>query len=162
MLTLFSTLISILAGGLPKILDMFQDHGDKKHEIAMAQLQMQQQLELAAKGFASQERIEDIHTEQLQIQTASDDRKALYQHDIDTGKGASQWVINARAMVRPAVAYGLLSLLIFVDIAGFLYAWQHGVDFTVMLDGLWDQDTQLIWASVIGFYFGNQAFAAKK
>ena len=162
MLTLISTALSFLMGGLPKLLDFFQDKGDKKHELAMAAMQMERELKLMEAGYAAQARVEEIRTEQVQMETQAQERQAMYAHDIEIGKGASQWVINARAMVRPAVAYGLLSLLIFVDIAGFLYAWQHGVDFTVMLDGLWDQDTQLIWASVIGFYFGNQAFAAKK
>ena len=47
MLTLLSTLVSFLSGGLPRILDFFQDKQDKKHELALAQLQMQQQMESA-------------------------------------------------------------------------------------------------------------------
>mgnify|MGYP000432136452 CR=1 FL=1 len=35
MLTLFSTLVSFLAGGLPKLLDFFQDRADKMHELAL-------------------------------------------------------------------------------------------------------------------------------
>lgn len=158
MMTLISTLISFLSGGLPRLLDFFQDKSDKKHELALAQLQMEQQMKLQAAGFASQERIEAIHTEQLQIQTAADERKALYAHDIEIGKGASKWVIDMRASVRPVITLGLFMLLVFVDIAGFAYAWYHSVDFKVMLDGLWDDDTQQIWASVIAFWFGTQAF----
>ena len=158
MLTLLSTLVSFLSGGLPRILDFFQDKQDKKHELALAQLQMQQQLELQKQGFQAQHAIEEIHTEQLQIQTAAQERVALYQHDIEIGKGASQWVINMRAAVRPTITLGLFFLLVFVDVAGFFYAWQHGVDFKVMLDQLWDDDTQQIWASVIAFWFGTQAF----
>lgn len=154
-------LISFLSGGLPRILDFFQDRQDKKHELAMAQLQLDQQLKLQAAGFASQERIEEIHTEQLQIATAGQERVALYQHDIEIGKGASQWVINMRASVRPVITLGLFLLLVGVDIAGFCYAWQHEVDFVTMLNHLWDDDTQTIWASVIAFWFGTQAFSKK-
>ena len=39
MMTLITTLISFLSGGLPKLLDFFQDKQDKKHELALAQLQ---------------------------------------------------------------------------------------------------------------------------
>jgi hypothetical protein len=158
MMTLFTTLISFLAGGLPRLLDFFQDRQDKKHELTLAQLQMQQQLELQKAGFASQERVEEIRTEQLQIQTAGQERVALYQHDIEISKGASTWVINARAMVRPAITYGLFLLLVFIDVGGFWYAYQHGVDFKETLDLLWDDDTQTIWASVIAFWFGSQTF----
>jgi len=30
-----------------------------------------------------------------------------------------------------------------------------------MIDEVWDSDTQLIWASVIAFWFGTQAFGKK-
>ena len=43
MITLFSTLISFLTGGLPKLLDFFQDRQDKKHELQLAQMQLDQQ-----------------------------------------------------------------------------------------------------------------------
>ena len=158
MLTILSTLVSFLSGGLPRILDFFQDKQDKKHELALAQLQMEQQMKLQAAGFASQERIEEIHTHQLEIQTAGQERVALYQHDIEIGKGASQWITDLRASVRPIITLGLFLLLVFVDIAGFAYAWHHDVDFKLMLDQLWDDDTQQIWASVIAFWFGTQAF----
>ena len=168
MLTLFSTVISFLSGGLPSILNFFQDRSDKKHEIELAQLQIQRELELKKAGLEIEERIAHIQTEQVQIQaevtnaqTAVQERQALYAHDIAIGQGASQWVINARAIVRPAITFGLFALLVFVDIFGFYYAWKTGVEFTVAMDQLWDDDTQTIWASIVSFWFGTQAFSKK-
>jgi hypothetical protein len=161
MMTLLTTLISFLSGGLPKLLDFFQDKQDKKHELSMAQLQMEQQMRLQAAGFQSQEHIEEIHTEQISIQTQSAERQALYSHDIEIGKGASQWVIDARAMVRPTITYGLFFLLVGVDIAGVWYAWTMNASFHDMMQLVWDDDTQTIWASVISFWFGTQAFSKK-
>jgi hypothetical protein len=168
MLTLLSTLISFLMGGLPKLLDFFQDRADKKHELALARMQTERELELRKVGFEARAKVEEIRTDQIQIgadvqmaQTALAERQALYAHDIAIGQGASQWVVNMRASVRPAITYGLFLLLVFVDVAGFIYAWKQGTEFTVMLEQLWDDDTQLIWASVIAFWFGSQAFAKK-
>ncbi len=158
MMTLLSTLLSFLSGGVPKILDYFQDRADKKHELALAQMQLEQQLKLQAAGYASQERVEAIHTEQLQIQTAADERQALYAHDIEIGKGASRWVINMRAMVRPSITFGMFGLLVFVDIFGFYYAIHTGVAFNDAMNILWDDETQLIWSSIVAFHFGTQAF----
>ena len=165
MLTLFSTVISFLSGGLPSILSFFQDRADKKHELALAQLQTQRELELKKAGLEIEERIAHIQTEQVQIQadvsmaqTAVQERQALYAHDIAIGQGASQWVVNARAIVRPAITFGLFALLVFVDIFGFYYAWKTGVEFTVAMDQLWDDETQIIWSSVVAFWFGTQAF----
>lgn len=161
MLTLFTTLISFLSGGLPKLLDFFQDKQDKKHELALAQIQVQMQLEAQKAGFQAQERVEEIHTEQIQIQTQATERQALYAHDIEIGKGAAQWVINARAMVRPTITYGLFFLLVAVDIAGVWYAWTMDVPFPDMMKLIWGDDTQIIWASVVSFWFGTQAFSKK-
>ena len=161
MLTLFSTLISFLAGGLPKLLGFFQDRADKSHEMAMARLQTERELELRKAGFEAQQRVEEIRVEGQMIEAASAERSALYAHDIAIGQGASQWMVNLRAGVRPLITYGLFLLLVFVDVAGFVYAWQHGVDFQIMLDNIWDDETQIIWASVISFWFGSQAFSKK-
>jgi len=161
MMTLFSTLISFFSGGLPKLLDFFQDKSDKKHELALAQLQLDQQLKLQAAGFVSQEHVEEIKTHQIEIQTAGAERQALYAHDIAIGQGASQWVINMRAIVRPAITFGMFGLLVFVDVFGFYYAIHTGIDFKDAMDYLWDDETQIIWSSVVAFWFGTQAFSKK-
>jgi len=158
MITLISTLTSFLAGGLPKLLDFFQDKSDKKHELALAQIQREKELEAMKLGFLSQQKVEEIRTDQIALQTAVQERESLYKHDIEIGKNASQWVVNLRASVRPAITYGLFLLFCFVEIAGFYYAVKVGAEFTVVLDQLWNDDTQTIWASVIAFHFGTRAF----
>ena len=49
MITLMSTLVSFLAGGLPKFLEFMQDRSDKKQEIALAQLQIDREVKMAEK-----------------------------------------------------------------------------------------------------------------
>ena len=161
MITLLSTLVSFLAGGLPKLLDFFQDKSDKKHELALANLQKEKELEMIKLGFVAQQRVEEIRTDQIALQTAVQERESIYKHDIEIGKGASQWVVNLRASVRPAITYGLFLIFCFVEVAGFWYATKVEADFTVVLDQLWDDETQLIWASVVAFWFGTQAFSKK-
>jgi hypothetical protein len=161
MFTLLTTVVSFLAGGLPSILKFFQDKSDKSHELQMAQVQMERELKMAEAGYLAQAHVEEIKTDQIAIQAAAQERVALYAHDIEIGKGASQWVINARAMVRPVITYGLFFLLVFVDMFGFYYAISTGVEFVTAMDQLWDDDTQTIWASVVSFWFGTQAFGKK-
>ena len=119
MFTLLTTLVSFLTGGVPKLLDFFQNKSDNKHELEMAQLQFTQQLELQKAGFSLQKDLEEIKYDEIQTQTAGAERTALYQHDIEIGKGASTWGINARAMVRPAITFGLFGLLVCVELFGF-------------------------------------------
>ena len=52
MLSLISTLGGLLISGLPKLLDFFQNKADQKHELALARMQTERELALAAQGFA--------------------------------------------------------------------------------------------------------------
>jgi len=165
MMTLITTIASFLMGGVPKILDFLQDRSDKKHEVLLAQMQMTQQLEMQKQGLVAQQRVEEIRLDELKVDAevrtqdfALKEHEALLAHDTASAVGASTWVINARAMVRPAITYGMFLLLVFVDVFGFFYAIHTHVPFDVALNLLWDDDSQMIFASIISFYFGGQAF----
>jgi hypothetical protein len=161
MMTMISTFLSFLAGGLPKILEVFQDRQDKKHELAILSMQKERELELAARGFAAQEKIEEIKTEQVEMQTQAQERVALYQHDVEIGKGASRWVVNLRASVRPVVTYIFVIELVAINALGAWYAWNQGVPFALAMENLFTDDEMLILSSIIAFWFGTQAFSKK-
>jgi hypothetical protein len=156
-------------GGLPKILDFLQDRQDKKHELDLAQMQIQRELEMRKLGFEAQERVEHIHTQQLEIETKSAEKQslvqaqqaemqAIYAHDTSLNEGTSTWMKNLRASVRPVITYGFFFLLLFIDIGLFAYGWNSGVPFTELAEMLWDSDTQALFASIIAFHFGGRAF----
>ena len=148
-------------GGLPKLLDFFQDKSDKSHELELARMQMERELQMLERGYAAQARIEEIKTEQVQMETQAQERQAMYAHDIEIGKGASQWIINLRASVRPVVTYLFVLLLIVVDIASIAWAWSTGAAFAEAIPMVFDADEMQILASIIAFWFGTQAFAKK-
>jgi maltodextrin utilization protein YvdJ len=169
MLTLLSTLISFLMGGLPKLLDFLQDRSDKQHEMALAQLQIQRELEMRKLGFEAQERVENIHTQQLEMETKSNEKmsviaaqqaemQAIYAHDTALNEGTSQWMKNLRASVRPVITYGFFFLLVGIDAALVFHGFANNVSFTDMANQLWDDDTQALFASIIAFHFGGRAF----
>jgi len=161
MMTLVSTFLSFLAGGLPKILQIFQDRQDKKHELALVAAQKERELALAERGFIAQARVEEIKLEQIQTQTAAEERVALYEHDMKIGEGASQWMINLRASVRPVVTYIFVLELVALNIAGVWYAYTTGIPFAVAMENVFSDDEMLILSSIIAFWFGTQAFAKK-
>jgi len=161
MMTMVSTFLSFLAGGLPKILQIFQDRQDKKHELALVAAQKERELALAERGFIAQARVEEIKLEQVQVQSAAEERVALYQHDIEIGKGASQWMINLRASVRPVVTYIFVLELVAINIAGVWYAYNTGVPFAAAMAEVFSDDEMLILSSIIAFWFGTQAFGKK-
>ena len=156
-------------GGLPKILDFLQDRQDKKHELELAQMQIQRELEMRKLGFEAQERVEHIHTQQLEIETKSAENQslvqaqqaemqAIYAHDMSLNEGTSTWMKDLRASVRPVITYGFFGLLVFIDIGLFAYGWSRGVPFTELAEMLWDPETQALFASIIAFHFGGRAF----
>jgi hypothetical protein len=156
-------------GGLPKLLEFFQARQDKAHELALARMQIERELELRKAGFEAQERIENIRSDQLATESAANtqqvligaqqaEMQAIYAHDTSLNEGTSQWMKNLRASVRPVITYGFFFLLMFVDIAGFWYGYYMSVPFDDMLNMLWDSDTQALFASIIAFHFGGRAF----
>ena len=88
MLTLLSTLASFLTGGLPKLLELFKDRGDKKHELEMMRMSVEREMQMAERGLVAQQRIEEIRADAAMAQAAASERLALYQHDTDIGQGA--------------------------------------------------------------------------
>lgn len=161
MLSLVSSLLGFAAGGLPKVLDFVQDRGDKKHELALMAAQRERELALAKEGFIAQAAVEEIKTEQIAMQTQAQEKLAMWAHDAKIGEGASTWVINLRASVRPVVTYLFVGLLIVVDVAGIWYAYSTGVAFAEAMEMVFSDDEMAILAAIISFWFGSQAFQKK-
>ena len=161
MLSLISSLMGFAAGGLPKVLDFVQDRGDKKHELAMMAANREREIALAKEGFIAQARVEEIKTEQIEMQTQAQEKLAMWKHDMKIGEGASTWVINLRASVRPVVTYIFVGLLVIVDVAGIWYAYSTGVAFAEAMDMVFSDDEMAILAAIISFWFGSQAFNKK-
>jgi len=169
MLTIFSTLVSFLMGGLPKILDFFQDKSDKSHELKLAQMQTDRELQMAAAGYVAQQKIEEIRLDEIKTQTASAEKvslidaqkaemNAIYAHDTSLNEGTSQWIKNLRASVRPVITYGFFFLLVGIDGVLAYKGLTSGVDFVQLAEQLWDDETQALFASIIAFHFGGRAF----
>lgn len=170
MLTMLSTFLSFLMGGLPKLLDFFQDRADKSHELKLAAMQTERELALAQAGFIAQQKVEEIKLDEIKTQTASDEKQALigaqqaemqaiYAHDIAIGQGASQWMVNYRTGVRPTITYGFFLLLCVLDgVLAYKGLTSAGITFKELADQLWDDETQALFAAIISFHFGGRAF----
>jgi hypothetical protein len=122
----------------------------------MAQLQMQQQIAMAEKGFQSQEKIEEIKLHQVEAETYAQERTALYDHDKSLMEKASQSTVDLNARVRPYVAFTFVGLLVFTDVAGLFWAIWTGVDFGLAMSEVFSDQEMAIVASIIGFYFGSR------
>jgi hypothetical protein len=156
-------------GGLPKILDFFQDKADKSHELKLAQMQTERELQLAAAGYVAQQHIEEIKLDEIKTQTQSAEKvslidaqkaemNAIYAHDISLNEGTSTWMKDLRASVRPVITYGFFFLLVSIDAVIAYKGLTTGVDFVQLAEQLWDDETQALFAAIIAFYFGGREF----
>lgn len=167
MLSLLSTLGGLLISGLPKLLEYFQNKADQKHELALAQIQTDRELAMAAQGFAAQAKIEEIRTEQISIQTEAQMTEAALAHDEKVLEKASQWVANYVGTVRPTVTYIFVLELVAINAFMAVYLWSHpgliqNIDDVIRYaDIIFSSDEMAILGGIIGFWFGSRGWSKK-
>ena len=167
MLSLFSTLGGLLISGLPKLLDFFQNKADQKHELALSRIQVELQLQMMAQGFAAQERMEEIRTDQIAMQSEAQMTEAALKHDEKVLEKASQWVANYVGTVRPTVTYIFVFELCAINawIAYYIYSRPSLVmsmdDLIRLSDIIFSTDEMAMLGGIIGFWFGSRGWAKK-
>jgi hypothetical protein len=174
MLSLISTLGGLLISGLPKLLEFFQNKADQAHELRLAQVQTERELQLAAAGFAAQARVEEIRTEQVAMQThaqmaeaEAEMVKGAQDHDKAVMAKASRWVANYIGTVRPTVTYIFVFELVAINTFLCYYLWQNPGLITSMDDVLryadiiFSPDEMAMLGGIIGFWFGSRNWSKK-
>jgi hypothetical protein len=167
MLSLFSTLGGLLISGLPKLLDFFQNRADQKHELALSRIQVEMQLQMMAQGFAAQERMEEIRTDQVAMQSEAQMTEAALKHDEKVLEKASQWVANYVGTVRPTVTYIFVFELCAINawIAYYIYSRPSLVmsmdDLIRLSDIIFSTDEMAMLGGIIGFWFGSRGWSKK-
>ena len=167
MLSLFSTLGGLLISGLPKLLEFFQNKNDQKHELALAQIQVQMQLQMMAQGFAAQERMEEIRTDQIAMETDAQMTVAAYDHDKAILAKASAWVASYIGTVRPTVTYIFILELCAINawLAFYVYSNPQLVinmdDLVRLSDIIFSTDEMAMLGGIIGFWFGSRSWSKK-
>jgi len=167
MLSLFSTLGGLLISGLPKLLDFFQNKADQSHELALARVQVELQLQMMAQGFKAQERMEEIRTDQIAMQTDAQMTEAALKHDEKIMEKASTWVVNFVGTVRPIVTYIFIFELCAINswIAYYVYSRPSLVnnmdDLIRVTDVIFSSDEMAMLGGIIGFWFGSRSWAKK-
>ena len=167
MLSLFSTLGGLLISGLPRILDYFQDKADKKQEIELAKMQTERELALAREGFIAQQRVEEIRTDQIAMQTEAQMQNAALEHDQKVLDRSSKWVANYVGTVRPTVTYIFVLELVAINL---FISWNLFVmpgvitnmdDVVKMANVVFSDDEMAMLGGVIGYWFGSRGWSKK-
>lgn len=167
MLSLFSTLGGLLISMLPKLLDLFQSKQDQSHELALARVQIERELQMAAAGFAAQAKVEEIRTDQVSIQADAQMTQAAYAHDAKVLEKAASWVSTYVGTVRPTITYMFVLELVFINAGLGYYVWCHpemirGVDDLIKIGNeIFSEDEMAMLGGIIGYWFGSRGNAKK-
>jgi hypothetical protein len=167
MLSLFSTLGGLLISGLPKLLEFFQNKADQKHELALARVQTERELQLAAAGFAAQLKIEEVRTEQVAMETDARMTEAALAHDAKVLEKAASWVSSYVGTVRPTVTYIFVIELVAINAFMAWYLYQtpgliNSIDDVVRYaDLIFSSDEMAMLGGIIGFWFGSRNWDKK-
>ena len=162
MLSLISSIFGFLMSGLPKVLEFFQDRADKQHELKLAAMQTERELALAKEGFIAQQRIEEIKTEQVAMQTDAERQGNALAHDKAIMERASTWVVNLNGIVRPAVTFIFVLELVLINLLTMLWIFLHGNTITSVgeliqvMEIVFDADEMALLGTIIAMWFGSR------
>lgn len=168
MLSLISTIGGLLVSGLPSLLGFFQDKADKKHELELAQMQTERELQMMERGFIAQQKVEEIRTDQVEMQTAAQMQNAALDHDKKVMERASTWVVNYVGTVRPTVTYLFVIELVLINfwLCYKLFSMPgliNGVDdLEIISEMIFSSDEMAMLGGIIGFWFGSRNWDKKK
>jgi hypothetical protein len=122
---------------------------------------------MMAQGFAAQERMEEIRTDQIAMQTDAEMTVAAYDHDKKIMEKASTWVVNFVGTVRPMVTYIFVLELCAINawIAYYVYSNPRLVlsmeDLIRVSDIIFSTDEMAMLGGIIGFWFGSRSWSKK-
>ena len=166
MLSLISSAVGFLASGLPQILSFFQDKADKAQELKLAQMQTERELALAERGFIAQQKVEEIRTDQIALQTDADRQSAALDHDKAIMARASNWVVNLNGIVRPLVTFLFIVELIAINLALTYWFMASGSvnsveDMIKASDIIFSEDEMALLSGICAFWFGSRQWGKK-
>lgn len=167
MYSLLSTLGGLLISGLPKLLEYFQNKSDQKHELALANIQVQMQLQMMAQGFAAQQKVEEIRTDQIAMETDAQMTVAAYDHDKQIMEKAAGWVVTYMGTVRPTVTYLFVLELCAINAWIAYYVHTHpsliiNIEELIRLsEVIFSSEEMAMLGAIIGFWFGSRSWSKK-
>jgi hypothetical protein len=122
---------------------------------------------MAAQGYAAQLKIEEVRTDQVQMETDARMTEAALEHDAKVLEKASTWVSNYVGTVRPTVTYIFVLELVLINAFMAWYLWNHpglitNIDDVIKYaDLIFSADEMAMLGGIIGFWFGSRGWSKK-
>ena len=143
MLSLLGAALGFGTSIIPSILDLFQQKQKDAQELKM----------LEAKGkYAAQ--LSSLKLDELDAKADIAESEGIYKA-MAAANAKSGFAAALSGSVRPVVTY----LFLTVKISGLFYSMSTGVTFNDAAQEIWNDDTNLLFTSIISFWFGSRQFA---
>ena len=147
MLSLLGAVLGFGTSVLPSVIDLFQQKQKDTQELKM----------LEAKGkYASQ--LSSLKLDELSAKADIAETEGIYA-SMRAANAKSGFAAALSGSVRPMITYLFVGFYLFVKITSFLYALRNGVDFQLAVENIYTQQDNLLFTSVISFWFGSRQFA---
>ncbi len=143
MLSLLGSLLGFGSSFLPKVMDFFQDKQDKKHELAVMEMQIKQQKEVAVQQL-----------EMVNVEADIREVEAIQKSVQNTGV---RWIDGLRGSVRPVITYCFFGLFIFVEVSAYLALTASGISAMNAVQLVWSEEVMGLFSAIIAFWFGGRA-----
>ena len=151
---MFGTILGSLTGFggsvLPSVMNYFTDKQNSKTKIEELKIQA----ELMKQGT-------ELDLQKFNARAADDEHARLIEHDIAMQKDTG-FMAGLRKSVRPVITYMFFGLFVAVEGVMIWSALQSGSDVTNVMNEVWDDETQAIFAAIISFWFGSRALEKAK
>lgn len=151
-------ILGSIFGGLfrlaPELLKFFDKANDRKHELAMFQIQTD--MEKTRGEYKLEERYVDHSIEQLNaVQQA-------FKEQAETAKSSYPWVAALSALVRPLVTYVLFGLYVSVKISLMVYSMNTGAAWHEVLQKNWTMEDFAMLNMILTFWFVGRSIEKRE
>jgi hypothetical protein len=147
MLSLLGSVLGFGTSFLPSILGFFEKGQSNKHELKM--------LEAKAKYADT---LSKLKVQELDAEADIEETRSIYEHASEIAKNNKSPLISAiQASVRPVITYFFFALFATIKGLGVYVAVQDGSDVSEAILNSWDQETAILFSTVISFWFGGRA-----
>jgi hypothetical protein len=147
MLSLFGSLLGFGTSFLPNILGFMEKGQSNKHELRL--------LEAKAKHA---EVLSKLKVEELDAKADVEESRSIYMHASEIAKNNKSSFISAlQASVRPVITYFFFILFATIKGLAVYVAVKEGDDVSQAILNSWDQETAILFSTVVSFWFGGRA-----
>lgn len=139
-----AAVFGMVAGVLPAIIQFFTLKANNAHAIKLRELDIQ----AAREGVALQ----------IDLANAQSDIKQLdHIYNFANNPSGIRWIDALAVLVRPYITLVIFHMWFLIELALFVAAVNGGLQLDQIVPIIWDDTSKGMLASIIGFWFGNQA-----